>query len=87
MYETFISFPINTTVCLSFSFGSTRDSHQSLVFGVCSLTPQLLREGAKLALLKDDCVYIILGRFILILNDNRLNSLLASLLARTSGIL
>lgn len=87
MYETFISFPINTTVCLSFSFGSTRDSHQSLVFGVCSLTPQLLREGANLALLKDDCVYIILGRFILILNDDRLNSLLASLLARTSGIL
>lgn len=85
MYEIFISFPINTTVC--FSFGSTRDSRQSFVFGVCSLTPQLLREGANLALLKVDCVYIILGRFILILNDDRLNSLSASLLARTSGIL
>lgn len=87
MYEIFISFPINTTVCLCFSFGSARDSRQSFVFGVCSLTPQLLREGANLALLKVDCVYIILGRFILILNDDRLNSLSASLLARTSGIL
>lgn len=48
---------------------------------------QLLRESANLVLLKDGCVYIILGRFILVLNDNGLNSLSASLLARASGIL